>query len=102
MPAPERLHRDHGVVRAAVVDDDHLVRLRAGLEVADDLLQIPGQAARFVEGGDDHRPARARHGTPDRSRRRRRRAVPVWWAAGATPAATAGATLLLNTLGMMY
>ena len=33
---------------------------------------------------------------------RRRRAEPVSQAARATPSATAGATLLLNTLGMMY
>src|SRR5438034_1203946 len=38
----------------------------------------------------------------DRSTCRRRRATPVAWAARATPAATAGATALLNTLGMMY
>ena len=36
------------------------------------------------------------------SRRRRRRAVAVSCAARATPSATAGATPLLKTLGMMY
>src|SRR5262249_56662665 len=58
-----------------------------------DLVDAPGQL--------DERP---RHGAHQawRAERPLRRATPALWAALTTSRATAGATLWLNTLGMMY
>src|SRR6266545_3499906 len=80
---------------------DHLVHLVAPFEVGDHRVQERREPATLVERRDDDRPAR-RHRIPERSSRRRRRAAEVSCAARATPSATAGATALLKTLGMMY
>src|SRR6185369_1854758 len=98
------LHEGDRVVVAAVIDHDDFVGVTTGLEVGDDLAQVARKPARFVESGNDDRPAGAgaAHACGMGSVRRRRRAVPVWCAARATASATAGATALLNTLGMMY
>src|SRR5262249_57931870 len=85
----------------AVVDDDHLVRLVASLEVGDDLFQEGREALGLIERGDDDRPAGC-HRILDGSGRRRRRAVAVSCAARATPSATAGAPPLFATVGVVY
>src|SRR5712691_9915466 len=104
-----RLEHAHGrVVAAAVVHDQDLVGLAPPVAVGHDFGEVGRQAQRLIVGGNDHGPARighGRHGAQDQIGELecgRRRATPVLWAARATSLATAGATFLLKTLGMMY
>src|SRR5262249_47434526 len=106
---PLRLqHARRGLIAAAAVHAQDLVGRVPPLEIGDDLGEVGGESNRLIVGGDDHGPewlGLGRHSAQDQmgeSARARRRATPVLIAARATSAATAGATFLLNTLGMMY
>src|SRR5262249_32027663 len=90
-----------GAVGGAIVHNDDLVGFVTAFEVGDHRVEKRRKTLRLVERRDDDRPA-GRHRMREASTRRRRRAVAVSCAARATPSATAGATLLLKTLGMMY
>ena len=108
--APLLPHAGGSVVGAPVVHHQDLVRLVAPVAAAHHLSEIAREAVRLVVGGNHHGPAEdggRRHARRLRnqealSARAPWRATPVFWAARTTSRATAGATFLLNTLGMMY
>src|SRR5262249_59895420 len=95
------LHDLGGAVAAAVVHDDHLVRLGAAVEVRDHRIEVARKTEGLVVSGNDDRPG-DRHDNAAGSGRPRRRAIPVSWAARATPPATPGAAFSFKTLGGMY